>query len=128
MSDFVKVGTLRQFREGRGRAVTIDGVAIAVFRRAGGVVAVDDTCPHMGASLADGRLAGDAVECAWHRWKFDARSGKSDMRSWACVRVHEVRIDGEDVLIRRPEPPPPREEPPEEPWEPFDPERHLKKQ
>lgn len=127
MGEFVKVGTVGEFREGRGRAIVLDGAPVAVFRTPSGFVAIADTCPHMGASLADGRLEGDQVECAWHEWRFDVRSGKSTMREWACVRVYEVRVEGDDVLIRRPDPPPPREEPPDEPWEVFDPDKHWKK-
>jgi nitrite reductase (NADH) small subunit/3-phenylpropionate/trans-cinnamate dioxygenase ferredoxin subunit len=127
VGELVKIGRRSEFREGRGRAVSVGGVSVAVFRTPSGFVAIADTCPHMGASLADGRLTGPHVECAWHGWKFDVSTGRSDVRDWACVHVYEVLVEGEDVLIRRPDPPPPREEAPEEEWEVFDPEKHLKR-
>ena len=127
MEEFLKIGTLDEFREGRGKAVSFEGKLVAVFRTPTGFIAVGDACPHMGASLADGRLIGKFVECAWHGWRFDLASGCSDMREWATIPVYEVRIEGTDVLLRRPDPPPPKEEPPEEPWEIWDPDKHLKK-
>ncbi len=127
MEEFVKIGKVDEFREGRGKAVPFEGTLVAVFRTPSGFVAVGDSCPHMGASLADGRLLGKFVECAWHNWRFDLASGCSDMRSWATIPVYEVRVEGTDVLLRRPDPPPPKEVPPDPPWEVWDPDKHLKK-
>jgi nitrite reductase (NADH) small subunit len=128
VAEFVKIGTVEQFREGRGRPIQIAGTVVAVFRTRTGFVAFADSCPHMGASLADGRLLGKFVECAWHSWRFDLETGCSDMRSWATIPIYEVKVEGNDVMLRLPDPPPVAEEPVvEEPWEPFDPDKHLKR-
>ena len=105
VAEFRKIGKVQQFREGRGRAVQVDGVTVAVFRRGKRFHAFDDTCPHMGASLADGRLLGERVRCSWHEWTFDLDSGQCDRRVWACIPIHEVRVEGDDVLVRLAEPP-----------------------
>jgi len=39
----------------------------------GGVHAAADRCPHRGAALSLGRVQGDALECAYHGWRFDGR-------------------------------------------------------
>ncbi len=110
MGDFVKVGELKDFREGgRGRVVDLDGAKVAVFRTADGFVAFTDACCHMGASLADGMLRDNQIECGWHGWRYDVRTGRNDEREWACLTVYEVKVDGQDVLLRRPDPPPPGE-------------------
>lgn len=50
----------------------LDG-QVAVFRgESGGVSAVSAYCPHIGAHLARGQVVGDELECAFHRWTFDA--------------------------------------------------------
>jgi nitrite reductase/ring-hydroxylating ferredoxin subunit len=48
------------------------------------VVALDDDlvahsalCPHFLGPLEDAPLEGGAVECPWHRYRFDVRSGRS---------------------------------------------------
>ena len=120
MDDFVKVGTVDEFREGRGRAVRLDDKRVAVFMIGGEFRAVQDACPHMGAWLSDGKIEDGAVICHWHGWKFDLKTGEGDhgKRAGLCARVYEVKIDGSDIYLRRPEVPPP---PPEETWVPWDP-------
>ena len=126
---YVKVGKVGDFPPGRGRLVRARDRAVAVFRVGERWFALQDACPHMGASLADGELDGLRVTCRWHGWKFDLRDGQGDRREWARARVHEIKIEGDDVLVgpaAGPEPPgaPPEED---EDWIVFDPDRHLKK-
>jgi nitrite reductase (NADH) small subunit/3-phenylpropionate/trans-cinnamate dioxygenase ferredoxin subunit len=102
MSEFVSVGTVEQFPPGRGRRVKVDGTDVAVFRIGERWFAIQDSCPHMGASLADGKLDGEQVVCHWHEWRFDLHSGQGDQRSWARAKVYEVRIDGDEVLLKPP--------------------------
>ena len=101
----MRVGARSDFGPGRGRAVVVDGRRIAVLREGDRFVAVADACPHMGASLADGRLEEGIVTCPWHGWRYDGASGKGlpPARPWACVLVFEVVVEGDDVLVRRPE-------------------------
>ena len=37
--------------------------------------AIDDSCPHQGASLFNGKLEGKALQCCAHGLKFDLESG-----------------------------------------------------
>lgn len=37
--------------------------------------AIDDSCPHQGASLFSGKLEGKALQCCAHGLKFDLESG-----------------------------------------------------
>ena len=93
--------------------------------------ALDDTCPHMGASLADGRLFGNELQCSWHEWRYDRTTGQCPLRPWARVNVHEVRTESGGVWIKRAEPMLPSHEmgePEDDPeWLDWDPERYFKK-
>jgi nitrite reductase (NADH) small subunit len=127
--DWIRVGDAAQWVKGRGRRIEVDGQPIAVFWDGATWTALDDTCPHMGASLADGRLFGNELQCSWHEWRYDRTTGKCPLRPWACVRVHPVRIEAGGVFIQRPEPPPP---PPSEPeddpeWLNWSPDRYFRK-
>lgn len=125
---WVRVGDAAQWVKGRGRKVDVAGQAIAVFWDGKSWTALDDTCPHMGASLADGRLFGGELQCSWHEWRYDRTTGQCPIRPWARVRVHEIRIDDGGVWIKRPEPTPQAGEPEGEPdWVGWDPERYFKK-
>ncbi len=60
-----------------GEAYRIDGpVPIAVFNAGGELYAVDDTCTHQDASLADGWLEDCTIECPLHASRFDLRTGE----------------------------------------------------
>jgi len=130
MAEYVKVGTVSEFREGRGRAVKVHGVAVAVFRVGERLFALKDACPHMGASLADGKPDGLQVECHWHHWKFDLDSGRCHEREWAAADLYEVKLNGDTVLLKAPEKPDEQagtndDEDPE--WVFWDAERFFKK-
>jgi phenylpropionate dioxygenase-like ring-hydroxylating dioxygenase large terminal subunit len=48
------------------------GQDFALFRDATGVArCVSNVCPHRGASMADGRVVGDLLQCPYHGWSFD---------------------------------------------------------
>jgi len=129
MADYVKVGEVGEFKKARGRVVELEGVKVAIFWTGDRFIALKDACPHMGASLADGKLEGNRVVCPWHGWEYDVETGQSGRRSWACVPVYEVKVEGTDVLLRRPAPPKPAEfetEVEDEEWMSWDPNRFFK--
>lgn len=131
--DWTAVGRADLWVEGRGRAVECDGATVAVFRHKGRWIALDDKCPHMGASLAAGFVAGDEVQCSWHEWRYSIETGRCPLRPWAKVRVWEVKVEGGAVWLRSPGPdspyePPREEDGAEEPeWLSWDPARYFKK-
>lgn len=55
---------------GTGRAFAVGGRMIALFFQDGEYFAIDDLCPHMGASLASGYVEQGVVSCPWHAWRF----------------------------------------------------------
>ena len=127
--DFVRVGRLDEFPERRGRAVRVAGEAVAVFRVGGRVFALRDACPHMGASLADGRIDRGCVECHWHHWRFDLESGQAEERSWARAARYEVRVLGGEVWLKPPAPaagPPDAAPADDEDWIFWDASRYFK--
>ena len=86
-----------------GEALRVDEVfpPIAVFRTDDGeVYAIDDTCTHQDASLADGWLEGCEVECPLHASRFDLRTGQVDEPpAKRGVRTHLVTITDGDIYV-----------------------------
>ena len=78
--------------DGTGRTVEVAGRRIALFRHEGRVHALDDACPHQGASLGDGVLSGGDVPCPFHAWHFDLCSGRNTDTIDACVEVFPARV------------------------------------
>ncbi|OWK46411.1 Rieske (2Fe-2S) protein [Fimbriiglobus ruber] len=96
----VKLCVLDDLPEGLGRAFTVGGAPIAVFRtRTGTVLAVDGVCPHKGAPLADGMLAGDQVVCPYHAFKFDTRTGECDQPGTCALKTYPVEVSAGVVVV-----------------------------
>jgi 3-phenylpropionate/trans-cinnamate dioxygenase ferredoxin component len=68
---------------------------IAIFHTdAGEILAIDDTCTHERASLADGWLEGCEIECPLHSSRFDLRTGAVDAPPARLpVRTHQVVVE-----------------------------------
>lgn len=71
----VPVCELDELPPGTARTIDAGPRTIAVFNVEGHLYAIDDLCPHMGASLSAGHLEGCVVACPWHAWRFDVRDG-----------------------------------------------------
>ena len=69
---FTKVATVQEVPQGGGKRVTVRGRTLAVFNAGGTFYAIDDTCPHRGAPLSEGMVAGKEVTCPWHAARFHA--------------------------------------------------------
>lgn len=52
-----------------------EGRSVALFNVADTLYAIDDSCPHQGASLCGGRLEGRVIQCCAHGLRFDLASG-----------------------------------------------------
>ncbi|MEE1757526.1 bifunctional 3-phenylpropionate/cinnamic acid dioxygenase ferredoxin subunit [Streptomyces sp. NPDC014892] len=87
----------------RGEAFRLDtDPPVSVFHTDDGeVYAIDDTCTHQDASLADGWLEGCEVECPLHASKFDLRTGAVDSPPAKLpVRTHEVVVEDGMIYVR----------------------------
>jgi nitrite reductase/ring-hydroxylating ferredoxin subunit len=86
------VGPIEDLPEGSCKTLELpEGHQIAVFNVDGEFCAINNFCPHKGAPLAEGILTDGVVECEWHGWRFDVRTGE-------CLTVAE-RIETYDVVV-----------------------------
>ena len=92
MPEFVSVAKVDDIPVGKGKAFEVGDRVIAIFNDNGTLFAIDDMCPHMGASLADGHLENSEVACPWHAWRFDVRDG-----SWCDNR--RLKTDSFEVRV-----------------------------
>ncbi|WP_060493089.1 Rieske 2Fe-2S domain-containing protein [Pseudomonas sp. NBRC 111140] len=66
----------QQLPERNGRVLlACEGRSVALFNVADTLYAIDDSCPHQGASLCSGRLEGRVIQCCAHGLRFDLASG-----------------------------------------------------
>lgn len=76
MSQRHTVAPLASLPPGTAKAFAVAGRNLAFFNIAGRIFAIDDRCPHDGASLAEGALEGTTIVCPWHSAQFDVTTGK----------------------------------------------------
>jgi len=101
MAEYV-IGKVDEFPSGKAVAVQAGRRTIAVFRVGDDFFALNNTCPHKGASLCDGEVLIEEkiVRCPWHHWNWRLKDGKlqSDLR--LGLRTYEVLVDGDQVVVR----------------------------
>lgn len=94
-----KVARLADLPDGHGWLVEVEGREIALFRRGDRVHALDNNCPHRGASLAHGDVHKGMVYCPLHAWGFDVATGDCPEFPESRVETVRVYVQGGDVEV-----------------------------
>ncbi len=102
MSELIEIARTGDVPVGRAKVVEVAGRTIALYHTASGFHATDNICPHRGGPLAEGDLIDDEITCPWHLWGFDVTTGLCAGNPEISVATHEVRIEGDRVLVRLP--------------------------
>lgn len=78
-----------------------DGRAVALVRTvAGRLYALDDTCTHEEASLADGFIEEERIECPRHGAQFDLASGRAlSLPALESLRTYEVKVENGEIYV-----------------------------
>jgi len=100
MTDFIDVGSTNDLPRGRAKAVVLGEKKVVLCHTVSGFYALDNTCPHRGGPLAEGDIIGNEIVCPWHLWGFDVATGLCGGNADLAVATHEVRIDGDRILVR----------------------------
>ncbi len=106
MQNWVDAAAADAIAEGGRWFARREGREIALFRVGGRVWAIDDSCPHAGASLAGGKLDGMTVTCRAHGLRFDLATG-CQRGGALTARTYPVREEGGRVLVDLADPPEP---------------------
>lgn len=101
MTDYHTVCTIDQLSDGQARAFSIGDLRIGLFRSGADYFALEDACPHAGASLALGSIEGEVVRCRIHHWGFCLRDGAyvDENRPGSNARSFPVRIVEDKVQV-----------------------------
>ncbi len=101
MPEFIKVTSKSELADGAKQLIEVDDQLVILFRVGDEFYCIDDVCTHDGGTLSDGDHEGCEIECPRHGAKFDIRSGKATcMPATQDTTSHEVKIDGDDVLVK----------------------------
>lgn len=100
MQEFLTVAKVGSIPDGHGATYTIGDRLVAVFRRGDQYFAIDDLCPHMGASLGAGHVDEDhVVVCPWHAWRFSVVDGTWCDNPRIKIDSFAVRVRGDEIQV-----------------------------
>lgn len=96
----LEVTRLEELPRDRGVRVTVGEHRIALFRIGDDVYAIGDRCSHAEASLSEGEVFDDAVECPRHGSEFDLHTGApSSLPATSPVPTYDVAVEDGTVYL-----------------------------
>ena len=96
----VRVCSKSEVTPGSVKAFAVGDKTLAVYNIDGTFYATDDECTHAAASLADGMIEGDVIECCMHMGSFHVPTG--NVIAPPCevpLRTYKVVLEGDDILV-----------------------------
>ena len=102
MPKAIPVDKLSDVRPGECLTAKAGKIGIALCNVGGTVYALDNCCPHAGGPLGEGVLDGECVECPWHGWRYNVKTGERPENPEIKVNRYEVQIEGDTIKILLP--------------------------
>ena len=100
---FIKVAQVSEINPGEMMSVEVENEQVLLVNVDGNIHAVDDICSHAYATLSEGDLSGEEVECPLHGGSFNAITGAPiNPPANEPLRVYSVQIEGDDILVAPP--------------------------
>jgi 3-phenylpropionate/trans-cinnamate dioxygenase ferredoxin subunit len=114
MAEFLEVPGANELQGGQMKMFTVGPREILVARVGDDFYAADNLCPHMSASLSEGKLEKTVVTCPRHHSQFDLVDGhvvrwtdysgiKLSMakafKSPRPVKTYQVKVEGDKVMV-----------------------------
>ena len=65
----------------------------------GEVKAYDGLCPHLQGPLGEGYIEDGCVECPFHAWRFDLRTGAGLANPALRLRSFDARVDDAGMVV-----------------------------
>ncbi|PRX32175.1 3-phenylpropionate/trans-cinnamate dioxygenase ferredoxin subunit [Paraburkholderia sp. BL18I3N2] len=98
-SDQIPVGAVDELGPGQRKLAFINGRGVVLFNIDGAIHAIDNACPHQGASIANGRLDGGVLSCPAHGLRFDLRTGRMPGVSGLSLTTFPVQTIGGKLFV-----------------------------
>jgi 3-phenylpropionate/trans-cinnamate dioxygenase ferredoxin component len=100
VAEFVSVARTGDLQPGQMKCVKVGRRRVGLANVDGEILAFDDTCTHEEASLTEGEIFGETVECPLHGAAFNIRTGAVEsFPATVALPVYAVRVDGDDVQV-----------------------------
>ncbi len=99
-NSFVTVAKVGDLNPGEMMYVEVGDDPVCLINLDGAFYALSDICTHEEASLSDGEIVGDEIECPLHGGAFDIRTGQpAAFPVVVPVETYRVRVVGDEVQV-----------------------------
>ena len=97
----ILVGKTTEVMPGQMKKVLVDENEVVVINIDGNYYAMDDTCAHAGASLAEGSLDNSIITCPWHGATWDCKTGKMIKFGVQLkdLAPYKVTVESDEVFV-----------------------------
>jgi nitrite reductase/ring-hydroxylating ferredoxin subunit len=103
-SGFVKVAQLSEIKPGDMIMVNVGSEQVLLANVNGDIRACNDICTHAYASLSEGDLNGDEIECPLHGATFSLTTGEAlTPPAEDPIKLYQVQVEGDDILVAPPQ-------------------------
>jgi len=102
MPQWETVARLVDLPDGESLLVQYDGRGVAIFREGDTLYAIDDRCPHAGASLGGGHFEAGVVTCPLHAWAFRLADGTCVGSRRIKTRAYPLRVEAGEIQLAQP--------------------------
>ncbi len=99
MQEWVLAAKEDDLQENARLVISAAGHSVLLLRRAGRILAIENRCPHLGCTLARGRIEGFIITCPCHDWQFDIRSGAFITAPEITIPVYATRVLNGHIYI-----------------------------
>ena len=98
----VRLCNLAEVTPGTVKRIEVTGFPpLAVYNVDGTYYVTDDTCTHGQASLAEGYIDGDIIECPFHAGRYCIRTGEAvGFPAVVPIRTYTVTITDGEILLQ----------------------------
>lgn len=103
MSTLHSVAKVTDLKPGDCLSVEAGGIGVALFNADGTIYALNNTCPHAGGPLGEGFLDGHIVECPWHGWRYNVKTGERVENPDFKVACYPVQVEGNEIRVLLPD-------------------------
>ena len=97
---YTKVMKCDDLEIGKSAIIEVGDKEIALFNYKGDFYAIENTCPHRGSPLGEGRIEEGILICPGHEWRFELKSGWCPQNPELSTEVYPIKVHDEKIYVR----------------------------
>jgi nitrite reductase/ring-hydroxylating ferredoxin subunit len=100
MTVLVKICSTSEVADNSVKSFEVGSNVIAVYNLGGTFYATDNECTHGAASLADGMLEDNIIECSLHFGAFNVKTGEAvQAPCFTALRTYKIVVQDGQVMV-----------------------------